>query len=212
MPESENEINKKSSQSNETMIENTHKLFLEALRHREHQIVQFLAILVPTLGAFLWLLRPVKCEEGTLPVSPELIATGAIAAIFLLCVGAVYAVTLGYNFRSVVMQMAKIEWKKNIRGYTLNAWPRCPNDFKTCYLRPPEMIMVFWVSFLVGIVGVAGAAWYHLNSIPACCLVMLFAFMALMVTVLIPLLYGCKLTKMAEKETEWQDGCDKDTQ
>jgi len=212
MADSQNVTGEKSNPGNDTMVRDMHRQFLEALRSREQQIVQFLAILVPTLGAFLWLLRSVECEEGIEPESIKLIAIGAMAAIFLLCVGAVYAVALGYNFRSVVMQMAKIEWKEDIRGYALEAWPRKPSDFKTCYCDPPEMIMVFWLSFQVGIVGVVGAAWYRLGNNPVCYLVIFVAFAALLLGGLAPLLYGCKLTNMAERETKWQADCDKHTE
>lgn len=209
MPDSQNETGEELSPNQQTMVRDKHKLFLQALRHREQQIVQFLAILVPALGAFLWLLRPVacvQCKEGSVPVSPELIATGAIAAIFLLCVGAVYAVALGFNFRSFVMQTAKIEAKTSIQDYVLIGWPGKPSDFKTCYCTPPEMIMVFWLSFLAGIVGVALAAWYHVGNKPVFLLVALTAILALGVGGLAPLRYGCKLTKMADKEDpkHWQ--------
>jgi len=206
MADSQNVTSKGLSQGQQTMVRDKHKLFLEALRHREQQIVQFLAILVPSLGAFLWLLRPVVCvvcKEGTVATRPELIATGAIAAIFLLCVGAVYAVALGYNFRYVVMQMAKIEAKTGILDYVLIGWPRKPGKFKKRYCMPPEMIMVFWLSFLVGIVGVALAAWYHVGNKPVCLLVALTAILAIVAGAQIaPRRYGRKLTEMADKENE----------
>jgi hypothetical protein len=38
-------------------LESMHKLLLEALRHREQEIVRYLAILGPALGGFVWLLH-----------------------------------------------------------------------------------------------------------------------------------------------------------
>ena len=50
-----------------TAVENMHKTFLEALRHREQEILRFIAILAPALGGFIWLLNEVnlESEKGT---------------------------------------------------------------------------------------------------------------------------------------------------
>jgi len=39
-----------------SIAESMHGALLEALRHREQEIFSYLAILVPALGGFLWLL------------------------------------------------------------------------------------------------------------------------------------------------------------
>jgi len=39
------------------MLENMHKTFLEALRHREQEILRYIAILAPALAGFIWLLK-----------------------------------------------------------------------------------------------------------------------------------------------------------
>lgn len=46
------------------VLQNTHKLLLEALRHREQEIFRYLGILVPTFGGFIWLLHAKGASEG----------------------------------------------------------------------------------------------------------------------------------------------------
>ena len=53
---------------------NMHKMFLEALRHREQEIVRFLAILGPALGGFIWLI-------GKRQLNPDMFVTGTYGVL-----------------------------------------------------------------------------------------------------------------------------------
>ena len=70
-----------------TAVANMHKTFLEALRHREQEIVRFVAILAPALGGFVWLL--------TKDVTPYVFTVGTLGVLFFLLVGGVYCLALG---------------------------------------------------------------------------------------------------------------------
>ena len=60
--------------------QNMHKTFLEALRHREQEILRFMAILAPALGGFIWLLTLDDCKDNNLYV----FSIGTIGVLFLL--------------------------------------------------------------------------------------------------------------------------------
>lgn len=150
-------------------VENMHNTFLEALRHREQEILRFIAILAPALGGFLWLLKEVdlKSEKG-----PFIFTIGTLGVLFLLGVGAVYSVALGYNFRYVTFQLAKLElpFCLNIEDFILDKWPRRLNGFKIYIFKfipwctPPEIIKVFWLAFVIAILGVTVIARYFLST------------------------------------------------
>jgi hypothetical protein len=106
--------------------QNMHKTFLEALRHREQEILRFIAILAPALGGFIWLLILNDKKEVSLCV----FSFGAIGVLFLLWVGAVYSLALGYNYRCITLQVAKLEATcLHIREFILKDWPRTRDDF-----------------------------------------------------------------------------------
>src|SRR5260370_38671296 len=140
-----------------------HGLLLEALRHREQELFSYLAILGPALGGFVWLL--LKYRGAT---SAGIFVVGAIGVQLLLLLGALYALTLGYNYRYITLELAKIEHELGIARSMLSGWPRSPEEFERRYrLRffsqprsggipwctPPEVIKIFWQAFLVAIVG-----------------------------------------------------------
>jgi hypothetical protein len=78
-----------------------------------------------------------------------------VGIIFLLFLGACYSLALGYNFRYLTLQMAKIESPLglNIVGQILNRWPRNKAGFGkyTHWCDPPDIIHTFWVACLIGI-------------------------------------------------------------
>lgn len=141
-------------------LENMHKAFLEALRHREQEILRYLAILGPALGGFIWLLT---LDLGDKKM-PTVFATGSLGVILLLLLGAVYSLSLGFNYRYITLQLAKLESDKilGIRTAMLKAWPRTAAEFLKRYrilwfvpwCTPPEIIKFFWMAFIAGIVGV----------------------------------------------------------
>src|SRR5207302_6804579 len=99
-------------------------------------------ILVPAVGGFVWLLR--SAPEKTLFVG------GTVGTLLLLFLGAVYSLTLGYNYRYITLQLAKIEDLLAATDAMLEGWPKSPNDFLQKYkflglswCTPPEIIKVF---------------------------------------------------------------------
>jgi len=167
-------------------VQNMHQAFLEALRHREQEVLRYLAILGPALSGFVWLLM----LDLSKPQMPTVFATGSLGVILLLLLGAVYSLSLGYNYRYLTLQLAKLERKLEIEQYVLEGWPRSRRQFlaryrlarsiprrlrrclfgsfkrRATYRRllhkpwctPPEIIKVFWWAFLVAMVGVTVVA------------------------------------------------------
>ena len=140
---------------------NMHKAFLDALRHREQEILRFVAILGTALGGFVWILG----EEGM--KEPARFVVGTYGVLLVLVVGASYALALGYNYRYLTLQLAKLEAVANLRlkKSVLRHWPREPEEFEAkCrwgvipWCTPPGIIKVFWVAFLVSILWVSVAA------------------------------------------------------
>lgn len=187
-----------------TAMVEMHKLLLEAMRHREQDIVRFLGILITSIGGFLWLLTTKSTEEGPFVV-------GTLAVIFLLFLGATYSLALGYNYRYTMLQLAKLEaflridmailagWPKSRKAfekYRLMRWCDLPwlgslAAFEPCrvmrwdvpWCLPPEIIKTFWSAFVLGILGVA---------ITAC----VFRPNALMLLIVIPLSVVCAVVSL----------------
>jgi len=91
------------SKPENSTLEGMQSSFLEALRHREEQIFRYLAILGPALGGFFWLLVKAKT------LTAGILTAGTIGIQLLLLLGAVYSLALGYNYRCVVLQLAKLQ-------------------------------------------------------------------------------------------------------
>lgn len=137
-----------------SITETMHGALLEALRHREQEIFSYLAILVPTLGGFLWLLLHRSAPVGS---GDLVLFAGTLGTLLLFFLGVGYSLTLGYNFRYVTFQLAKIEHHLEVEKVILQGWPRSPQAFKAryrlwgfTYCAPPEMIKIFWIAFLIG--------------------------------------------------------------
>lgn len=129
-----------------------HELLLQALRSREQEVFKYLGILGPALGGFGWLLYAKHVDD-------RLFVAGTIGVLLLLLLGAQYSLALGYNYRYITLQLAKIETQLSVKKAMLRGWPKCPEAFrryKRCY--PPEVICVFWLAFVVGIFVVTLAA------------------------------------------------------
>ena len=135
---------------------NMHKMFLDALRHREQDIIHFLAILGPALGGFIWLVG----QRGD---NPFMFLAGTYGVLFVLVMGAFYSLALGYNYRYLTLQLAKLEANEilDLGKIVLGSWPRSSEAFKKRsrwgvipWSTPPGIIKVFWVAFLAGILGV----------------------------------------------------------
>ncbi|MBW8015120.1 MAG: hypothetical protein FVQ82_02965 [Planctomycetes bacterium] len=131
----------------------THQLFLEALRHREQDVLRFLAILGPAIAALIFLHSSEFRNDALIYV------LGMYAVLFVLMISCVYTIALGYNFRYLTLQLAKFESSKflDIEKSMLKRWPRCPEKFLEYQLikcipwcDPPGNIKVFyWASLFV---------------------------------------------------------------
>jgi hypothetical protein len=94
-----------------------HELLIESLRSREQEVFRYLAILVPALGGFAWLLATKNTSIG-------LFVVGTMGAQFLLLLGALYSLSLGYNFRYITLELAKIESRLCGRDFHSSPMPR----------------------------------------------------------------------------------------
>lgn len=183
------------------IVKKEHELLLEALRHREQAIIQYLAILGPALGGFVWLLQNVGSDAR----SHKVFAVGTLGVIAILWLGAMYSVALGYNFRYITLVLAKIEKKLDVAKFMLKGWPRSPQEFKERYClscipwcAPPEIIWIFWVVFLFLI---AAVAWAAVKFMPEqTVLFRTWGVVCLIAGLIAPIIYGCKLRKIVEKE------------
>lgn len=158
--------NNKSENFNENskvVLENLHKSFLEDLRHQERQILQYITILAPALGGFIWLLMEFREKKDML-----VFVIGTAGVVFFLLVGAVYAIALGYSYRCFLLQLTKFENDScfNIQRYMVKAWPKNAKDISdSCFLKipwcmPPEVIKIFWAGFVVAICGITAVSVY----------------------------------------------------
>jgi len=195
----------------QAVLEQMHSALLDALRHREQEIFSYLAILVPALGGFMWLLLHLHSAGADKPdVNDDDFFVGTLGVLMLLFLGAAYSLTLGYNFRYVTLQLAKIEHHLKAVNAILRGWPRSPADFKSRYrllgvpwCAPPEMIRVFWVSFLAGIVGVSAVYWNAPKN-PHRCLVIWAGGICFVIGLLGPFWFGCKLRRLICREgNQW---------
>jgi len=185
------------------VLADMHKLFLEALRQREQDIMRYLAILGPALAGYIWLLSKIDDIDKTI------VTIGIAGIIFVLLVGAVYSVALGYNYRYITMQLAKMESKMKIRPNILAAWPREVKDFRKIYCEPPEIIKVFWISFLTAIIGIGVATCFFEGFTITSCKIIPLSLFAFQVGFYSPIYYGRKLRKICKAEGPCWDFSDK---
>ena len=193
-------------------LENMHQLFLEALRHREQEIVPYLAIIGPALGGFVWLLSATD--------RADVFIVGTIGVLLLLLFGAIYSLALGYNYRYITLELAKLEKVLGITFAMLEGWPKSPKEFLKRYkifrcipwCTPPEVIKVFWEAFLFAIVGVSAATSHFkpkvvdpalpIPATPFCVGAVCLAAAWL----IFPCWFGWKLRRQIKKEmTKWDD-------
>lgn len=185
-------------------LEKMHGLLLEALRHREQEIFNYLAILGPALAGFAGILY----KDQTKGVSIGLFLFGTVSVLSLLFFGAVYSLMLGYNYRYITLQLAKIEYVLGMTEAMLTKWPKIPEDFDTykcCSIwvcTPPEIIKVFWEAFLAGIAGVVVTACFWRPECLVYALASSFGAVFLVLGgILCPIWLGCKLHGLRDGET-----------
>jgi hypothetical protein len=180
-----------------------HRLMIEALRQREGDIIQFVAILAAALAGFGWISKAGSSGVGTDELSSGVFIIGTVGVLFLLVVGAIYTAALGYNYRYITMQLAKIEAKWSIRKSMLVKWPRCPDDFKDkygCYCWPPEILKVFYLAFLIAIAGVTLSAALLKPETLVLWIIPSSGVIFSLIGWLMPCRYGKQIRKLANEE------------
>lgn len=199
----------KTNDFQKSLIEDFHRLMIEALRQRERDIIQFIAILAGSLAGFGWLISkevPAELTTGSFVI-------GTAGVLFLLLVGSIYSVALGYNYRYITLQLAKIEVLTCVSKYMLITWPRKPQTFVDnygCYCKPPEIIQVFWISFLIAIASITLAASLIKQETLVLSIIIPLGVVFSLIGWLIPLRYGKKIKKLAEAERDngkWDVDC-----
>jgi hypothetical protein len=179
-----------------------HGSLLAALRNREQEIFRYLTILGPALGSYAALFYfHIPADR------PNLFLFGTISVLLSLLLEALYTLALGYNFRYVNLEIAKIENLLGIRDAMLLAWPKSRQDYLTRrWCVPPEIIQVFWYAFLCAILWVfATAAGYFLWNQDFCRagLILLAGVLSLVAGILPSWCYfGRKLRSLAVREPE----------
>jgi hypothetical protein len=188
-----------------TVLGNMHGLFLEALRHREQEIFHYLAILAPALGAFGWVLFYRSGHEI------EFICVTLVVIVFLL-LGAIYSLALGYNYRYIVLELAKLEAVLKINNAMLQGWPRSRKVFLSRYkllgcipwCTPPEIIRVFWWAFII-MIGLVAIIAYNLSNHYRNWIFWCGLMSFLTSSIIFPVYYGFKFLNKCEKEPEtWE--------
>jgi hypothetical protein len=175
-----------------------HKILLETLRQREQQIIQYLAILVPAFTGFGWLAWNLDAAHK------QVFVYGTLAVMGLLYLGAFYSLSLGYNFRYIVLELSKLEVALKIESAMLIAWPRTRKQFsryKICnttipWCAPPGIIKIFWYAFVLGILGVMITGY----SLAPERILLIFGEFLFLTGFLLPIWYGFKFRKLWKKE------------
>jgi hypothetical protein len=198
----------------------THGILLEALRHREQDFLRYLVILVTALGAFLFGVSGVNGKRFDADI--QLIIS--VLSSSALLVGSWYCLALGYNYRCLTVQVAKIEAFLGLTGSVLVSWPRTRKEFQTrfefehrcpcfnrltfglfsekLFLEPPAVISPFYRSCLVGSVLIAVATgWLIPSAWGPKILTILIESLQVVVAVFLPFWYGGNFGKVANAET-----------
>jgi hypothetical protein len=191
---------KKACEPDKVTAQNMHNTLLEALRHREQEILRYIAILAPALGGFVWLVKEFIKDNEVIGFT-----IGTVGVLFLLLLGAIYSLALGYNYRCITMQIAKLEALcLGMCKFILESWPRTPQDFvkyKWCY--PPEIIKPFWLAFVICIFGVTGIALLLLpikENRLMWGIILVFGIICFCIALLAPSYYGSKFENHRKKE------------
>ena len=195
----------KSNNSNNNIGESLHNLYLETLRHREQEIFRYLAILGPALAGFIWLLDAFGKDE-----TKTIFIIGTMGVISLLLLGAIYSSALGYNYRYIIILLAKLEVYYGLKDIVLVDWPRNKKAFieqnkfsqkvPIPWCKPPEIINVFRRAFFGVTIGVTIAACVYKPDVLV--IVGGFGLFCLFIECYFPYHFGKKIDKILGKEPE----------
>jgi len=84
----------------------------------------------------------------------------------------------------------------------LEGWPQSRKYFLKRYCTPPEIIKLFWLAFLIGILFVTITASIETAGEITSWLVNLIGYSSILAGLMLPIIFGCKLRKLAEEEPE----------
>ena len=145
---------------------------------------------------------------------------GIYGILFILFAGAHYALALGYNYRYLTLQLAKLEAPKYLKLYKvmLHYWPREPKAFIKAnrigvipWCTPPGIIKIFWIAFLASIAGITVSAWILQEADPVSKSYLLWTGgLTFAIAFLWPIQIGRKMLKAARAENpvDWGLGRD----
>jgi len=117
-------LNRKKNQ--EDILLSLHKLHSEALRKREQDVLQLIVLLATTYGGFSWIVtawakKVIDIQNINLQEVYAFIIIIALI-VLVLALGAYHTIVLGYNYRSTLLQLRKIEKSLGINSVILNKW------------------------------------------------------------------------------------------
>ena len=175
---------------------NMQKLYLEALRSRENEVLQFIVIIASALGGFSWLLGGLVSGQPHFSADAlQLFIFGVLAILLLLSLGAMYTLALGYNYRSMLLQIRKLEEALKVNEVVLCSWSTAK-----CEYSLPEILKHFYTAYLLGhlLVALSTAYIFRLHKLPV------LAYFSLIMEVLVlsylyvflPNEYGIKIGKI----------------
>ena len=189
---------------------NMQQQYLEALRSREKEALQYIVLLASSFGGFAWALKLLPLTEDN-----YIAFTGIILAVLLiLMLGAVYSLALGYNYRYLILQLRKVENALGVTRHILCYWNRpiaCQSEIdEECgdKFTPPEVIKQFWIAHLWGIALVSFIGCIEVSRINIF-IALIIAFLGVCICTLsamyIPRLYFQKLVNIRTKEAKCQN-------
>ena len=142
--------NEKNGQYRYQALLNMQEQYLQALRSRESEVLQFITLFVSALGGFAWVLERAYSQQGNISSEALYYYIPTIMAILLiLTLGATHTLALGYNYRSVVLQLRNVERKLDVESVILKEWIETSQKYK---FKLPEMLKVFFVAYCLGII------------------------------------------------------------
>ena len=197
-------------------LKRMHSLYLEALRQREQDIIRFLAILAPALAGFFYLLlRKWAMTDTTFLV-------GILGIQGILFIGACYTAAIGFNYRSLILQIVKIEKHLGVKPVILKGWPRefClirekfkffrSNEFiirkriiikpNPSWCWPPEILKTFLWSFVLAIAFVFITSTFYIGIFIRFLVSLFFLLSGFMLLGYILHSYGKKLKNFCDTE------------
>ena len=189
----------------EEALLNMQKLYLEALRSRESEVLQFIVVLATGLGGFAWAMG--KIITGGISLENHLASFVAIifSILLLLMLGAMHALALSYNYRSIILQLRKLEIALHVEEVVLDEWRNIE-----CNMKPPEIIYQFYTAYIWGIMLVvlsSSYVMYAYNIIQSSIVVITSICIVCMLLYFKNVYYSNKITDLVMNDNLLRDEC-----